>query len=131
MADQKTILIVDDDPDILVAMRVFLEAAGYAVESALDGESGMQKAFDLRPDLILLDVMMRHDTEGFHVSYRLREDERTKDTPILMVSAIEQKTGMRFSPGSDQEYLPVEEFISKPISPEVLVAKIEEHLGKP
>lgn len=125
MAEQKTILVVDDDPDVVEATKVVLEAAGYVVESAVDGQSGLQKALALGPDLIILDVMMGSDTAGLHVSYKLRENPKTQDTPILMVSALEKKTGMKFSPESDQEYLPVEDFISKPIAPDDLLQKVK------
>lgn len=128
MAEQKTILIVDDDPDVVEATTVVLEAAGYAVASASNGKSGIEKALEVGPDLIILDVMMDSETEGFHVSYKLREDPKTKDTPILMVSAIEQKTGMKFSPEADNDYLPVQDFVSKPISPEDLLQKVKEYV---
>ena len=129
MAEQKTILIVDDDPDVVEATKVVLEAAGYVVESAVDGKSGLEKALATEPDLIILDVMMGSDTAGFHVSYKLRENPKTKDTPILMVSAIEKKMGMKFSPDADQEYLPVEDFISKPIAPDDLLRKVKASLA--
>ena len=128
MAEKKTILVVDDDPDIVEAARLVLESAGYAVESAMDGDTALKKAGELIPDLIILDVMMGTTTQGFHVSYKLREDPKTKDIPIVMVSAIEKKTGMKFSPGADREYLPVDDFIAKPVSPEELLKKVKEHL---
>ncbi len=127
MADQKTILIVDDDPDVVEATKVVLEAAGYAVESASNGKKGLEKAQELKPDVIILDVMMDSATEGFQVTYKLREDERTKDIPILMVSSIEKKMGMKFSPETDQEYLPVDDFVAKPIAPDELLEKVKKY----
>ncbi len=127
MARQKTILIVDDDPDVVEATKVVLEAAGYAVETAANGEAGYQKALDVKPDLIILDVMMDSATEGIHTSYKLRGNDQTKDVPILMISAIEQKLGVALSPDTDEEYLPVDDFVAKPIAPDDLLAKVKSY----
>ena len=130
MAVQKTILIVDDDPDMVEATKVVLEAAGYAVETASNGKAGYQKALDVNPDLIILDVMMDSETEGFHTSYQLRQNDQTKDVPILMVSAIEKKMGVQFSPDTDGDYLPVDDFVAKPIAPDELLAKVKSYTDK-
>ncbi len=129
MVNQK-ILIIDDDPDIIEAMRMPLEANGYEIVTANCGKEGLQRAKDEIPDLIILDVMMETDTEGFHVAYELRSEgkdseyEKCRETPILMITAISQKKGMNFSPEKDDAFLPVNGFIEKPIQPKDLLEKV-------
>jgi len=127
--DKKTILVVDDDPDVVEAAKVVLESAGYNVESAGDGETGVRLAQEIRPSLIILDVMMGKETEGFHSSYQLKNDPATASIPILMVSAISEKTGMDFSPEKDGDYLPVNEFLAKPVEPQELISRVKHLLG--
>lgn len=122
---KRTVLVVDDDPDIVEVTRTILETAGYNVVSAMDGAGGLAKARETKPDLIILDVMMGSTTEGFHVAYEIRKDPQIANTPILMLTAIEGKTGMKFSPDKDGDYLPVEEFVSKPIQPDDLLARVD------
>jgi CheY-like chemotaxis protein len=134
MANQK-ILIIDDDPDIVEAMRMPLEANSYDVITANCGNEGLKKAKDEVPDLIILDVMMETDTEGFHVAYALRSEEpdseykNCRKIPILMITAISQKKGMNFSPEKDDTFLPVDGFIEKPIQPNDLLEKVAELLA--
>ncbi len=129
MANQK-ILIIDDDPDIIEAMRMPLEANDYEVITASCGKEGLERAKDETPDLIILDVMMETDTEGFQVAYELRSEgkdseyEKCRETPILMITAISQKKGMNFSPEKDDAFLPVNGFIEKPIQPKDLLEKV-------
>jgi len=131
MANQK-ILIIDDDPDIVEAMRMPLEANSHYVISASNGKEGLQMAKDEIPDLIILDVMMETDTEGFHVAYELRSEEPDseykdcRNIPILMITAISQKKGMNFSPEKDEAFLPVDDFIEKPVQPQDLLKKVAE-----
>ena len=126
------ILIIDDDPDIVEAMRMPLEANDYEVISANCGKEGLQKAREEIPDLIILDVMMETDTEGFHVAYELRSENQDSEykncrkIPILMITAISQKMGMSFSPEKDEAFLPVNDFIEKPIQPKDLLKKVAE-----
>jgi CheY-like chemotaxis protein len=134
MANKK-ILIIDDDPDIVEAMRMPLEANSYDVIPANCGNEGLKKAKDEVPDLIILDVMMETDTEGFHVAYALRSEEpdseykNCRKIPILMITAISQKKGMNFSPEKDDNFLPVDGFIEKPIQPKDLLEKVAELLA--
>jgi CheY-like chemotaxis protein len=134
MANKK-ILIIDDDPDIVEAMRMPLEANAYNVITASSGKEGLQRAKDEIPDLIILDVMMETDTEGFHVAYALRSEEpdaeykNCRKIPILMITAISQKKGMDFSPEKDDTFLPVDGFIEKPVQPKDLLGKVAELLA--
>lgn len=124
MAGEKTILVVDDDPDIVETTKMVLESAGYKVETAVNGTEGLKKAREVHPDAIVLDVMMDRESEGFHVSYELKKGEDTKDIPILVLSAIGKKSGFDFDPESDGDYLPVEAYMEKPLEPKALVDKI-------
>jgi CheY-like chemotaxis protein len=122
------ILLVDDDPDLVEAMRMVLEGAGYDCIHALSGSRALDLLPRERPDLMVLDVMMDDMTEGFHVAYRIRKPEAGLepfvDIPIIMLTAIGQRTGMKFDRLADGEYLPVDEFLEKPVQPSVLVEKV-------
>src|SRR3990170_6739537 len=82
----ETILVVDDDPDIARFVEVNLRSAGYEVAVAADGEEALEKAAVMRPDLVLLDVMMPR-IDGFEVAQRLRRNPQTANTSIIMLTA--------------------------------------------
>jgi len=132
MANEK-ILIIDDDDDLVHALRLPLEAAGYRVSRAASGNEGLQKVKEVSPDLILLDVMMDTTTEGFHVSLALRSPDAKSEykayskIPILMLTSIHSTTNLRFGP--DKDYLPVDAFIEKPIEPAELLKQVRKHLA--
>ncbi|MBI5030905.1 MAG: response regulator [Chloroflexi bacterium] len=134
MANEK-ILIIDDDDDLVLAMRLPLEAAGYQVSRAATGEEGLGKVKEINPHLIILDVMMDTTTAGFQVSLALRSPDPKSEyaayrhIPILMLTAIHQTTTLRFGP--DQDYLPVDAFIEKPIEPKKLIEEVRAHLKQP
>ncbi|MBN1509269.1 MAG: response regulator [Sedimentisphaerales bacterium] len=128
---QARILIIDDDPDITEAMKIILENKGYEVANALDSAEGMNRLKESRPDLIILDVMMRTSQEGFELSRELKHNVQYKDIPILMLTAVGQKTGLDFrSAAGDASWLPVEGFLDKPVKPDVLMAKVADLLDK-
>ena len=79
----ETILVVDDDLDILELLKMNLEPEGYKVQTASDGDSAVQSACTDPPDLILLDVMMPHKN-GFQVVEELKDIEETKNVPIIL-----------------------------------------------
>lgn len=127
------ILIIDDDPDMVLAAQMTLEAAGHDIYTAASGTEGLKKVKEVRPDLIILDVMMDTTTEGFQVSLQLRspdaqsEYKEFRKIPIIMLTAIHTTTPLRFEP--EQDYLPVDVFLDKPLDPDVLLAKVEELLA--
>ncbi|RLD15640.1 response regulator [candidate division KSB1 bacterium] len=125
----KKILIIDDDIDLVEAMRITLEGAGFDVRDAQDGISGLERAKRELPDLILLDVMMGTQDEGFHVAYQIRRDEALRDIPIIMLTAVGQETGFRFDKEKDEDFLPVDEFLEKPVAPDRLIEVVKTHLG--
>ena len=123
------ILIIDDDPDMVLAARLCLREAGHEVIEAASGAEGLEKIKTERPDLIVLDVMMNTTTEGFQIALLLRSpDSRSeyadyRTIPILMLTSIHATSPVRVAP--DDDYLPVDAFIDKPIDPEELVRQVE------
>ncbi len=119
------ILIVDDDPDVVLALRMPLESAGYEVQDAHSQASGLEAVDEFQPDLIILDVMMDTHTAGFQFAQKLHgpaAKPEHKRIPILMVTAVHQTTPLRFGP--DEDYLPVDGFIDKPIDPDMLLEEV-------
>lgn len=123
-----TVLVIDDDIDLVEIIRVTLEREKLRVIDAQNGERGFALAKEQQPDLILLDVMMGTLDEGFQVAYRLRSEPLTAETPIIMLSAVGERTGFGFDKDKDKDFLPVNEFIEKPISPRKLVDLVRRHL---
>ena len=134
--EKPKILIIDDDPDLVESLRITLEANNYQVFSAGNGTEGLKMAKEVLPDLIILDVMMDSITEGFQVSQQLRsrdpqsEYRAYSNIPILMLTAISEKMHMKFSPKDDKDYLPVDEFMEKPIRFEALLEKVKTLIQK-
>jgi two-component system alkaline phosphatase synthesis response regulator PhoP len=125
----KKVLIIDDDIDLVEAMRITLERAGFTVIDAQDGKKGLDKVKKEKPDLVILDVMMGTQDEGFHIAYFLRQNPDTAELPIIMLTAIGQETGFSFNKEKDGDFLPVNEFIEKPINPDKLVETVKSNLG--
>jgi CheY-like chemotaxis protein len=125
----KKILIVDDDRDVFESMKIVLEAEGYAVDWATNGADAIAKARTARPDLMILDVMMNTDDEGFQVTYTMKQDARLSSIPIVMVTSVGARTGFSFNRKKDEDFLPVNEFLEKPVDPRTLVDKVRENLG--
>ena len=124
MDRKKRILIVDDDPDFATAIGKILTSAHYEVEKAGSLQAGM-KAIEARtPDLILLDVMMEKYDDGFNMCYDLKHDARYKHIPVIIITAVTEVTGLKFSPETNGEYLQAEGYLRKPIHAEVLLKKI-------
>jgi DNA-binding response OmpR family regulator len=112
-------LVVDDDPDIARVVEVNLRSAGYDVAVAADGEEALTRASSLRPDLVLLDVMMPR-IDGFEVAQRLRKNPQTANTSIIMLTAkalsADKVTGLQS--GAD-------DYIIKPFDPIELLARVK------
>jgi len=122
------ILIIDDDIDLVEVLRIVLESHGYAVIDAQDGDRGFRLIENQKPDLVILDVMMRTEDEGFVVAEKIRSTPLIADIPIIMLTAVTQQTGYPYN--KNDETLPVNEFIEKPVMPNTLIGYIEKYLGK-
>jgi len=126
----ETIFIVDDDADMVEALRLPLEAKGYSTAQANSGKEALERIAEVKPDLVILDVMMETDTAGFQTAYQLRNPAAGaghagfEKTPILMLTAIGAEKKMSFSPDADGDFLPVDAYLEKPVRPEVLLERV-------
>jgi len=120
------VLVVDDDPDVVDACRLFLEKKGYQVATAFNRTEGMKALEAQKPDLMILDVMMEQPDDGLAMAQELRR--KGNRIPIVMLTSIAKVTGMQY--GQDNEMVPVEAFLEKPVDPGTLVDKVAELLGK-
>ena len=126
MPDARTrILIVDDEPDLLSVLHFGLEAEGFEVIEASDGEMGLDLARTLQPDLIVLDLMLPR-MDGYKVCRALKFDERYRRIPVFILSARSGETDRRLALD-----LGADEYLTKPYEVRELVARIRARLPKP
>jgi len=118
----KRIAVIDDDPDVVEIIKAILKSKGYEVVTAPDGEEGLRLVRSTKPDLIILDLMMPK-VSGLEVCRRMREDPEVREIPVIVVSAIGEKTN------KPEEFwragLRTEDFISKPFEPLALLGRVE------
>lgn len=128
---QKKILIVDDDPDIVTAIGAVLEARGYEVISAGDGEEGLAKLRSDGPDLMILDLMMPK-MDGYSVCMQLKDPRWAKyaNVPILILSSIKEEASRRRYELETGVAMDVDDYVEKPIDPAVLLERMEKILEK-
>lgn len=127
------ILIIDDDEDFSIAVATTLRNVGYEVQVELDIQSAEESMKNRRPDLVILDVMFpENSSAGFLFARKMRHyDEKLKDIPILMLTAINSRFPLGFSSMDiDDTWLPVEYFLEKPVDLDVLSNKVSKMLSK-
>jgi CheY-like chemotaxis protein len=122
------ILVVDDDPDFVEITRTILLANGYRVSTAASGEEALKSMRSEPPALVLLDVMMSSVLDGVNVSHAMSEDPRLKGIPIVMLSSIASSPAAGMFP--TDEYLPIDAWLSKPVQPNELLAKVSRYVKK-
>lgn len=115
------ILIVDDDPDIVEACRLFLQKEGFQVSEAGNRKEGMKQLAAVKPDLLILDVMMEQPDDGLAMAQEIRR--AGNKVPILMLTSVGKVSGLSF--GKDKTMVPVDEFVEKPVEPAALVKKVK------
>ena len=126
--EKKRILIVDDDADFVLAVRMVLESAGYLADDAADGRSALDKMRQNRPAVVLMDVMMASPLDGYYTTQLIADDAELSSIPIVMISSIaESKYAASFP--TDQ-YLNIVDFLSKPVEPGVILAKVKRWAGE-
>ena len=116
---RKKILVVDDDADLVELVSFNLRKAGLSIATAVNGVEALNKARTVRPDLILLDLMLP-ELDGFAVCEILRRDPLTATIPIIMLTALSSELG-RLA-GLD---CGATDYLTKPFSPKILVARVE------
>ena len=115
---KKKILVIDDDKDYCRSVQVLLETEGYEVCCASSGSQGLEMAIALKPDLIVLDVMMENMWAGYEVSQTLKFRsgyESIRRVPIVMVSSIEEHPAERFARSSDPSMVGPDVYLTKPL----------------
>ncbi|RJP60125.1 MAG: response regulator, partial [Deltaproteobacteria bacterium] len=91
MSTGRDILIIEDDRDVVNSLRIILESNDFTVRYAYNGKEGYAKIKEKAPDIIILDVMMSTDTEGFDLAYKLRDDPQYRNIPIILETGFTQK----------------------------------------
>jgi len=125
----KKILDVDDDLDVLEARKIVLVHNGFDVVQATNIKVALEVLENEQIDLIVLDVMMEKNSDGFNFAQRIKMNEKFKHIPIIMVTAVNQRTPFTFDVEKDGAFLPVEKFMEKPIDPDDLIKAINGLLG--
>ena len=127
-----SILIIDDDLDIVDSLTMILEASGHQVSIKTDTDQVVDSVMEVHPDLIILDIMFPEDPQaGFTAARELQKSEKVKDIPVLLLSAVNQRSNMSFGFSEadiSDDFMPVEAFIEKPVEPDALLSKVDELL---
>ncbi|MFC2145989.1 response regulator [Acidobacteriota bacterium] len=127
MSKEKKILIVDDNLDYAEAIKTIVESGPYCAEVATSSKQAVEILDKEIPVLIILDVLLQKGAEGIILSRKFKKDPRLKQVPIIMLTSMTQQTGFKFISEDPRHphFLPVEEFIEKPVAPKDLLAKID------
>ena len=118
----KKILVVDDEMMLVDFLKIRLEDSGYVVDTASDGTEGLVKAETMRPDLIILDIFMK-PMDGYTMLKELRKDEKTKDIPVIILTASGKKRELFEAEG-------ISDYIIKPFESDDFVARVDRILKK-
>ncbi len=123
--NRKTILVMDDDIDLLMQLEMQLDAAGYDVCTAQTQDEAEAAIDDKSIDLAILDLMVDHQDTGFVLCYRIRK--RRPDLPIILISAVTSETGIEFDAGTHEErsWIKADLFLAKPLRQEQLLAEVQ------
>ena len=127
--EKPNILLVDDDEDFLEAVKTALDSNGFNVSTALDGEDGFQKAKKLKPDLIILDVMLPIK-DGYSVCHDLKNDDSTSHIPVLIVTSLGNAADGKTGPAVLAKGHNAEGYLEKPVEPQLLVETVTELIKK-
>lgn len=122
--------MIDDNTDFLFTMETFLKKNGFEVQTAEDGQKGIELIRKERPDLVLLDIMMETLFSGFEVCKAVRSDDDLKYIPIIGISAMGEELDIDYSQWPDYEYFRPDAFLDKPIDKQRLLQLIPEVIQK-
>lgn len=128
MAASRKIVLVDDDRNFVESNRELLEACGYDVFTAHDGPTGLELVRQIHPDLVVLDVMMTTDTEGFETARAIAADTALRRTRVMLLTGVANAMHLPFDFEPDAKWLPVARILEKPVSPSMFIAEVEKLL---
>lgn len=128
MSKQAKILIVDDDPVFVNSTKAVLESK-YQVSTASDGDEGLRKVAEVKPDLIILDVIMP-TKDGFTACEQLKKDPRFSEIPVIILTSFAEKRGESNIPVSAGLTLEAEAYVDKPVAPQKLLETVERLLKR-
>jgi DNA-binding response OmpR family regulator len=132
MPKQTKILVIDDDPDVHTLVKKILEPKSYDVVCAYDGDEGLRKVVEERPDLIILDVIMP-GKHGFEVCRELKTDEKYhffSNIPVLMLTVYPEEREKMHLSMREGMMMEAEDYLQKPVDPQALVNRVEDLLKK-
>lgn len=127
MERKARILIIDDDPDFVAATKTVLESKPYEVLVAYDGDEGLAKTREERPDLIILDIIMPRQ-DGFKVCEEIKDDPELTEIPVIILTSLSQRWGETVFSVTQGLALEAEDYIDKPVAPHELLRRVEERL---
>jgi two-component system alkaline phosphatase synthesis response regulator PhoP len=123
MSEKKNVLLVDDDPDFVEAVKVIVESGGYNVRVAFDGKEGLEAVKEEKPDIIVLDVMMPV-MDGHAACAALKKDPETKDIPVILLTAVADRVTTSKYSHRDMLESEAEDYMPKPVDPPELLSQI-------
>ncbi len=131
MSENKKILVVDDDPDIIAQVSAILGTEDYDILKAGGEEEAEEVLTTVRPDLVILDLMMEQADSGFVITHHLKKIY--PETPVILLTAVTAATRMSFDVQSPEakSWLKMDRVMNKPIRPEQLKAEVRRLLGLP
>lgn len=129
MESKKDILLIDDDPDFVEAVKAIVEGGGYSVRVAYDGKEGLEAVALKKPDLIVLDVMMPV-MDGHATCTKLKENKETADIPIILLTAVADRVTTSNYTHRDMLESEAEDYIPKPVEPAELLSAIQSWLNQ-
>jgi CheY-like chemotaxis protein len=121
---QKTVMLVDDDADLVFELKLQLEAAGYSVVTAYSDKEGRELAGETLPDAAVVDLMMEEHDSGFALSHYLRG--QTPQMPIVLLTGVARETGIDFGATTEEErsWIKADTVLDKPVRFETLQAEL-------
>ena len=129
MEKKARILLVDDDVDFVEATKIVLESRPYEVIVAYEGDEGLRKAKEEKPDLVLLDVIMPVK-DGFTAAEQFKKDPQLSKIPVIMLTSYSSRRAGTSIPVGRGLELEAEDYVEKPISPEDLLSRVEKYLKR-
>jgi CheY-like chemotaxis protein len=125
------VLIIDDNPSVILSLKTFLEDHGYQSLCATSAHEGLEMIRRRQPDLILLDIMMEVPHSGFHIFSSMKSDPKLSHIPVIGISGMAERLGIHFCLDTDRQFFDPDAYFEKPVDLDNLLDKIRELIHSP